>query len=122
MEQSPRIALAGGDGSSTVVSVLRAEHAHGRGLFCFFSHDEARRALAPVCAELRREVAAFAFPVVILRGHRENGHGVCALDDGLARARVGRRVGRVLARALGPRAGRLERVRARRWTRRVCVM
>ena len=51
-------ALAGGDGPSTLLSHLGAEHSHGRGLLGFFSR-RAACALALVCGELRREVAAF---------------------------------------------------------------
>lgn len=52
------VALAGGNGASTLLSVLRAEHAHGRGLLTFFSTKEAC-VLRRVCNEFRSEVSAF---------------------------------------------------------------
>ena len=68
---SPPIALAGGGGASTLLSHLAAEHSHGRGLLCFFDNAGARTSLARVCREFRREVAAFRWPVVELRGHTD---------------------------------------------------
>jgi hypothetical protein len=56
-------ALAGGDGASTVMSHLGAEHSHGRGLLGFMTNAGARRTLAGVCRELRREVAEFRWPL-----------------------------------------------------------
>ena len=76
------IALAGGRGASTIMSHLDAEHSHGRGLLGFMSHGQARYTLAGVCRELRREVAAFRWPPVVLEGHTGDVSSVCALING----------------------------------------
>ena len=76
------IALAGGDGASTLISHLAAEHSHGRGLLGFFSHEGARFSLARVCRELHRAVARFRWPVVVLKGHADEVWGVCELAGG----------------------------------------
>jgi WD40 repeat protein len=76
------VALAGGDGASTLLSHLAAEHSHGRGLLGFFDNAGARRSLSRVCREFRREVDSFRWPVVELRGHTDAVYDVCALADG----------------------------------------
>ena len=78
----PPPALAGGDGASTLMSHLGAEHSHGRGLLGFLTHEGAMRTLSGVCRELRREVGSFRWPVVVLRGHTAEVRSVCALADG----------------------------------------
>ena len=80
---APRVALAGGDGASTLLSHLTAEHLHGRGLLGFFDNAGARKSLARVCREFRREVVSFRwFRMVELRGHTAEVLCVCELDDG----------------------------------------
>ena len=76
---APPLALAGGDGASTLLSHLAAEHSHGRGLLGFFDNAGARKSLSRVCREFRREVARFRWPVVELRGHTDAVWDVCAL-------------------------------------------
>ena len=76
------IALAGGDGASTLLSHLAAEHSHGRGLLGFFDNAGARKSLSRVCREFRREVDGFRWQVVELRGHTAFVTDVCALADG----------------------------------------
>ena len=56
----PPPALAGGDGASTILSHLGAEHSHGRGLLGF-AGTRGARALRLVCREFLREVADFPF-------------------------------------------------------------
>ena len=76
------VALAGGDGASTIMSHLGAEHSNSNGLLGFLTHEQARYTLAGVCREMRREVDEFRWPLVILKGHTGKVNFTCALGDG----------------------------------------